>query len=227
MISIVPSLSRDAEWLGRDIERELKERSLCYNLANRLGRTTRIMAETKNVALLPTLSPVVPNHCLLFSKRAAFSFKDLTAESAEVAAELFDLTGRFTATFGESLRFEHGATADGLACGVYRAHVHLIPQRGIDVELLISSLKQELGEPEILAGGWLQSPPLRTEYLAIQHSSDRTLFWKKNSIPSQLVRRRICDQLLSNDWDWKQLSGWPEIKRTLSIWMNTVERHAS
>lgn len=99
--------------------------------------------------------------------------------------------------------FEHGSSAAGdtVACSVEHAHLHLVPA---DVQVWSSLARQfewqELSNweelPEAVQGHeyLMYRPPGGDFYVSIQEDG---------TVPSQLMRRVIANQLGDSDWNWR------------------------
>jgi diadenosine tetraphosphate (Ap4A) HIT family hydrolase len=210
--------------LGQDIERELRDGLFNSTLSHKFGHSSRVLAETSRLSLLPTISPLDIGHCLVFSKQSLKSFASFSAIDFSVRLEIAQLLAAYVEIFGDALVFEHGMSADSAstACGVTRAHFHLFPVIKIDLEQLIVHLTAELGAPESRSGTWPDATYRHGEYISLGSVAGATTIWQASNIPSQLVRRHIAAQLNLNRWDWRELFGWSTMAVTASSWHSST-----
>lgn len=206
-------------WLGQDIERELGDGQFPSVLVERLGTPTRTLARGHFTTSLVTLSPLVRGHVVVFANTEHRSFSALARDCREAVIEAEDVVANHRACFGPSIVFEHGMNACGsAACGVTRAHFHLVP--GPDVDALIKSLTAELGEPDTRADQLWRAENADGEYIAIGRSLGDGAVWAGRLFPSQIVRRHVARMLGLIEWDWKALFGWADMRTTVMSWQN-------
>jgi len=218
-------MSNQSQIFRPDIATELASGCMPEHFQIHLGRSSRILAETKTLTLLPTVSPLVCGHVLIFTKQDATSFADL-ADSADLRAEFSYLFREYERRFGTPIVFEHGSSGRQLsACGVSRGHVHLVPSYAINSKELSIALKGELGPPSLMTD-WLPGTDLQgREYLTFGPIDGRIETWVGNGISSQLVRRLISKQMGLSQWDWNALFGWDVLERTLIDWERRPYAH--
>jgi diadenosine tetraphosphate (Ap4A) HIT family hydrolase len=180
---------------------------------------TRIAAKTDNFAALPTIGQlfegsylIVPN--VHVERYAELPFA-LQAEASDFVAEI-EVRLR---NYGPTILFEHGATsAAGTGCGVYHAHIHIVPlPRPTLCEEFVAGSEFD---PATLIGAW-QAAHSTVEYLVIRDTSDRfALVTNTNDRPqlgSQFMRKRLVQLFgIANHWDWREYSA-PEPKLLRSV----------
>lgn len=222
---IGPVESQDVAELGRDIVRELRDRTMPEIFQRHLNFPSRVLMETDDLVLLATVAPLAIGHCLVFAKETFSSIAGLLKQRPSVKLQVDSVTSSFEQIFGHALRFEHGTTVQTkTACGVDRAHFHLFPQQTISVDDLIINLNSELGEPQLATA--VEQLPTKMEYLWIHAARDDGFAWIAPSLPSQIMRRHIARQLKHGDWDWKLLTGWSRMRKTILKWQNGFDRNA-
>src|SRR5581483_7571845 len=96
------------------------------------------------------------------------SFANLISDWPGAAPELSDLLDEYEQRFGPSIIFEHGSSGRSpAACGVSRAHIHLIPAKNFRIYEIESALTLELGEPKEILFGSLPTMLSNAEYLLV------------------------------------------------------------
>jgi diadenosine tetraphosphate (Ap4A) HIT family hydrolase len=207
----------------RDITAELISGRMPGLFRRNLGRSSRILSKTDSLVLLPTVSPLLVGHVLIFSKQNVMSFADLLASDPSVASEYLSLVGEYETRFGRAIEFEHGSSGcQSGGCGVARAHVHLIPRADINERTLSDAIAMTLGEPSFRQGSWMLNAELQhREYLSLGRPYDDSKIWIGTSVPSQLVRKLISQQLALPQWDWNELFGWEILNQTIKTWYGT------
>jgi diadenosine tetraphosphate (Ap4A) HIT family hydrolase len=202
-----------------DIAAELALGQMPKVFQEQLGRARRILLQTQLVALLPTVSPLARGHTLVFSRCDVGSFAGLLAQQARALQEFIAVVSEYETRFGEAIAFEHGCLSSSQgACGVSRAHIHLLPRAAIDDSALFVALRRELGPAVSLAFKDFPTELQQHEYIAVGTLSRGFHSWAKLNLPSQVVRRLISEQLNLPQWDWKELFAWELVERTIQSW---------
>ena len=185
----------------------------------KLGRTSRIVARTKSLVMMPTVSPLLVGHLLVFSLSEDVSFANTIHKNFSSFAELSDLIANYEAQFGPSFIFEHGSSESSPgACGVSRAHIHLIPANATKSFDIVGKLSEELGLSETLSLDEFPIALVDQEYLVVGSRSSAFNAWKCSNIPSQIIRRLLSTHLGLKQWNWNELFGWGVVDRTLASW---------
>ena len=156
--------------------------------------------------------------CASVCQSEAMSFADAEADNSIIRRHLFQLISEYESWFGPAVVFEHGSSGPAVtACGVSRAHVHIVPRSSIELDNVISSIRVELGTP-LTQNTWEPVVPLLgREYLCLGEPN-LTEVWLADNIPSQLVRRVIAQQSGLSRWDWSELFAWDIMRSTLEAW---------
>ena len=181
----------------------------------------RIMHEDAAFAVVPSLGPLVPGHCLLCPKTHIRSFAALDRSGyAAYTAMKATLRERLRECHsGEIHVFEHGMAATGnrVVCTVDHAHMHFVPlPSGFDAGLdhawipfdgSLDALRELAGGAEYV----LYETPAGAAYL---------LKAKASGIESQHMRRLIAGALGSNShWNWRTA---PDAAAADRTWRNFV-----
>jgi diadenosine tetraphosphate (Ap4A) HIT family hydrolase len=165
----------------------------------------RVLYESAELALLPSLGPLTPGHSLLCPKRHARSCAELPARlDAEFARVKAELRAQLTELYDAEVHvFEHGVATAGTrtVCTVDHAHLHLVP------------LPRGLADLEP-AGSWFRCEPslsdLRTRVAGreyIYYETPAGVSWLRADgaeTESQFMRKVIAERLGRPErWDWR------------------------
>lgn len=171
----------------------------------------RVLYETENFAVIPSLGHIVPGYLLIIPKRhyislGAIPSKEYT-ELEEVQAKVRSVLEQ---EYGKVLFFEHGPTSITRrgGCCIDHAHLHAIPFSG--------SILSEVGD-------WYRQIESYTDvkkqfetgvpYFFVEEKA-RFLFPAIDT-PSQYLRRLVAAQV-DKPWDWAVYLGMEEMKETFN-----------
>lgn len=165
---------------------------------------SRILFQSSNFAVIPSLGQVVEGYLLLVPKQHFVAIGDLPPTSLMELAAMVQLAGKILkSAHGPHIFFEHGTRCEGVGgCGIYHAHLHGTPLGGIADP--IDALKQKFPYTEFTEFSDIakRSAGLST-YLFYRSSSGRLYLFDTGPLPSQYMRRLLADSLGSRDWDWR------------------------
>ncbi len=179
----------------------------------------RVLMETANFALIPSVGPVAIGHVLLCPKVHCCSFRGVHSDlDGEFLSLKLQIRALLEQTFRKSVHcFEHGMRADGsrVLCTVDHAHLHFVPA---DVNMRNELQYQQV--PWIEFDGSLES--LRAlvgtdEYLFYQSPSGQSAVApaRGTAFSSQYIRRAFSLQLgEGSTWNWRQFPKVDEIHMT-------------
>jgi hypothetical protein len=209
-----------------EIASEIATGRLPNEFRAKIGVDTRILAQTESLVLMPTVSPLCLGHVLLFARGAHLSFAELLRSRSSVASELNRMAALYDGIFGHPVWFEHGSVPDGtVACGVTRAHLHLVPRSQIKVPELTAALDFEIGPAAETE--FLQLKKIRSEYIFVSDNIGGSgKVWVGRNLPSQIVRRHLAQQLALSEWNWRSLFGWNVVRDTIAMWERSGASHA-
>lgn len=165
----------------------------------------RIILAAAEFVAVPSMGQIVPNSIMLLPRLHVERFADLAPiqlrDAERIVRQLVDVESCPIAVF------EHGArSSTGGSCGIYHAHVHLVPMpTGVSVEDLADGLNESSAPfPELFA-----NLSLSDEYLFLSDGLQRS--WarriqlgEQKLFPSQHFRRRLSLQAESPNWDWRR-----------------------
>lgn len=178
----------------------------------------RVVLETPELAVIPSLGPLVDGHVLVVPKIHARSFAQLQIEPAIVEAFLSRAKTTIANAFGSRVQvFEHGTGANSAqpACSVEHAHVHIVPcavefddppVAGYEWE----TMRNEAALRELVGDG---------EYLRVGTASGWSIARGAEGFPSQLLRRVLSEAIEAEeatDWDWRANPRPDSVRRTFS-----------
>jgi hypothetical protein len=116
------------------------------------------------------------------------------------------------------LEAEHGASITTNAGGcIAHTHVNLIPR----VEHCLTMFDGELQNLES-ASDLATLGPIADPYVLVGDGRSYRLY-AGESVPSQLIRRKLAARLGREDWDWAAFPNHPRIEETLRLWEGAGE----
>lgn len=192
-----------------------------HEIAIHIEGPSRILIESEKFVLLPSVSPIVPGHCMIVPKFESFGFNH-AARDSEFGVFFESVASRNMFRSGYSV-LEHGIIApDRYAGTVTHAHLHIIPFQ----EELMTSLKARCKEiAEFESNNFVPvdqvtdiriGPDQAYSYIFGQ-SAGRTPFCTTGkSIPSHVIRNVAVDAGLDCARNWRSLGYWQRFRDTIS-----------
>ena len=176
---------------------------------------TRLLYETKNFVVLPSLGQIVEGYLLIMPKGHYRSFALLDEELFEEAESVYSETETILRrTYTRPIFYEHGMgySASGNGCCVDHAHIHAIP-----VSLsLFACLQKEFKWNNIQKLGDLSRMVRGSHYLFVQDSSQQKRVYYASNVKAQYIRHLVAEQLGTPDkGDWMLYPGVEELLATL------------
>lgn len=195
-----PVSSKDAEKTGCPF---------CINEPlNRDAIKDRILCETENFVVTPTLGQITPGYLLIIPKGHYSCVGDIPDEMYRELAQLKErVTKELTDKYQKPIFFEHGV------CGqtVRHAHLHCVPA---DVDLTDSIntdyKSREIGSLKDLKEIFRKDG----SYLFFEDKSSHKFVWhtKDRTVKPQYLRIVLANKLgVPERADWKKYPGWEEI----------------
>ena len=175
----------------------------------------RVLSTTDGFRVLPSLGLIAEGHLLIASAPHHRAMADMSPESV---TRLENLTRQVRAilsdTYGTCVFFEHGIRTSGSGgCGIDHAHLHAVPVSGTGI--LAALLQTFKGSRINRLGDIASAVPVDSSYLFFEDSAGERYVFAAPSIPSQYMRKLICDSIGKQDWDWRQSGREPELFSTL------------
>jgi diadenosine tetraphosphate (Ap4A) HIT family hydrolase len=171
------------------------------------------LMESERFVVVPSLGPLVRGHVMIVSKQHQES---LASMGSPVLKEYNDLATRVRSgpffENGNALEAEHGSTpGDKAGACVVHTHVHFIPEMGVH----LPAFKERLSARR--EGRLANVATTHEPYIFLRNDSEETIF-DAQGLPSQTIRRVLCDILDRDDDDWTQAPRLDWIKETVAAW---------
>ena len=198
---------------------------ICDEIATRIftydyyGTPDRILFESNDFVVFPSLSPLVEGHLLIFSKRHVPNMMSLEDNALERLIGIVRfIAARLRSKYGNILIFEHGSKEGSApACGIGHAHVHLLP---LDRRIIDGLFKKIISEypshKENSIENIYTEGSSEQQYLLVSDDSTKKTLLIEENIPSQFMRKEIAKMIGTEYWDWRNISGYGLFRSTLS-----------
>lgn len=189
-----------------------------------IGCESRVLLETQNWYVIPTLGSLTVGYVLLVAKEHHLSLANLSNELFDEMLQLKKQVEEFLYNkFGmRCLVFEHGVT-DAVSKGassVDHVHVHILPfPKPIwqDIAADIPKVHFEVvsGYMELYSS-WQKNLP--NSYLLFQ-DTDQSIYYlpDASNMPSQLFRKCLAPYLKADQWDWHNETYLDNITQTIEL----------
>lgn len=169
--------------------------------------------------VIPAVGPLVPGHVMVVSKAHHSSLASMgrsaIAEYDRLAARLRRLSVWGS---GLPLESEHGSTeADKAGSCVVHCHIHWLPGMGQHLEFLSSRLTR------IRKTGTLYQLTANQPYIFLRAGTTHQIFGAK-FVPSQVVRRLLCEVLNRDDTDWRSHHRLDVVSDTVETWTRVPDQ---
>ena len=177
------------------------------------------LAESHRFVVLPSVGPFTPGHVMVVSKLHEYSLLAMGCDAFQEYDVLAERLRRLPVWDGTvPLEAEHGSTdADKAGACVVHSHVHWIPGGGRHFDILARQLRQV---PRDAFEGLLAA---KQPYIFLRAASKCGLF-RADGLPSQAIRRLLCDAVGRDDVDWRQNHRFDWIAETVRRWTTLGER---
>jgi diadenosine tetraphosphate (Ap4A) HIT family hydrolase len=174
-----------------------------------------ILFESPSFVVLPAVGPLRRGHVMVVSRIHRASLADLErddiAEYDRLASSIRGLP-----EYADAVEVEHGSTHDGPSGPCVRhAHIHWLPESPFVSPLLQQAVSQK-PQPINRLAHIRQFP---RPYLFLRTPNQSAVFMV-DPLPSQFVRRVICEYLGEDDWDWAVSPREQTIRETIDLWSN-------
>jgi diadenosine tetraphosphate (Ap4A) HIT family hydrolase len=167
---------------------------------------TRIVADSQHFVAFPTIGQLFPGSILVVPKEHVETFAQLTSELQTEALHLIQELEPRLERYGHLFLFEHGAQSScGGGCGIYHAHIHLIPCPRPTKQYEIVDFRVQHASTLLEAWSRVEDS---VEYLALRDGFGAVGYCAPGEsgmgFGSQYCRRRIVEHFdLERPWDWR------------------------
>jgi hypothetical protein len=125
---------------------------------------------------------------------------------------------RFPALAGNLLEVEHGSTDNCHAGGcIAHTHIHLLPGLMKHHDFLNTRLRVAATLPNL---GGIQN--FNGPYILLRGNLGRITLFVANAVPTQTVRRILCERLGQANWDWRTEPRSGLIEETIDFWKTAL-----
>ncbi|BAH06987.1 HIT family protein [Clostridium kluyveri] len=172
-----------------------------------IGLNDRIVYETKNWVVMPTLGGFIKGYLLIVTKQ---HFISISTCPEELFSELEYLVKAVKRVFinvynSPAIMFEHGAISQFKrgGCCVDHVHLHILPYNGdIIGEIIKDDTKHEL----VKSFYDVKNVVIKhnNPYIFYEDNFGRRYVLFNKYFPSQYIRKIVCNKLgISEHWDWR------------------------
>jgi len=160
----------------------------------------KVIYETKNFVVTPTVGALIEGWVLIISKRHVTAMGALTKDELYELKELtIKIKNLVVSTYGAAVVFEHGPACEGttFGCGIDHAHFHVVPLQ-IPLAQLIEEELRSTNMWEIIADirELLGIHRRKASYLYIlENGENQGRVACLDEVPSQFMRRVIASFL--------------------------------
>lgn len=163
-----------------------------------------ILFENDNIYVQVDISPLCLGHILIITNKHYLNFFET---SNKIKKDVIKLKENIKKIYRQVYNidvvfFEHGSAKSGYAgASIDHAHLHCIPYK-IDIN---ESLNKLLGNPlecDILSSTYQFNNEF--SYIYLESPQDRKIIYKVEKLPSQFLRRLICEKLGNTNYLWQE-----------------------
>ncbi len=186
---------------------------------------SRLLGQTKNLAVIADLSPLTSGHILIISRLHHLNFAQVAeAHPSEIEALLVLLFPQYVQTFGRMTVLEHGS-AENMSNGacITHAHLHLLPISRQAVDKVIESDGLQ-GTTFSSLRDFGRSPWTRSAYYLSGAESGFRLYEPTPELPRQYLRS-VAGAILGipdPEWDWAVVVRRELLRETIARTSNWV-----
>ncbi|MDP2749285.1 MAG: hypothetical protein Q8O89_00450 [Nanoarchaeota archaeon] len=178
----------------------------------------RIIFDTDNFVVFPSLGQIVEGYLLIASKKHHISIAALPENLFSELKYVVDRTKIILAeNYQKPILFEHGPASEREkgGCCVMHAHIHAVPVE-IDETNILKRLSKHFSSKKISSLEELKENKA-APYLFFEDKYDNKFtFQIPEVIPSQYIRQVIAHEIGQPEkWDWHSYYGIDEMKNTL------------
>ena len=184
-------------------------------------------AVSENLAVIPSVGPLVAGHCLLVTRRHSSNvLADLNQTQLDELDTLCNKSVEKLVRGRPNTRlfcFEHGSRCElrETLCSTSHGHLHQLPLQDEDIDAVLHAAGgQRFSVPAFIDIRALLRPA--EEYIiafSLTPGSSRSegIFMDASNAPSQYLRKLIANQIGSSRWDWKVDRNADLLENTLTL----------
>jgi diadenosine tetraphosphate (Ap4A) HIT family hydrolase len=164
--------------------------------------------------VIPAVGPLSLGHVMIVSRSHLPNLGSMTrVEIAEYASVVDVACARLGVARDELLEAEHGSDDDatGGAC-ISHVHVNLIPKMARHIDMFDALLPSQPVRHDLDDLYGTNAP-----YILLRTSRNTRLL-TAHGVPSQLIRRRLCELEGRDDWDWGAAPALELVEATVRRW---------
>jgi len=194
-----------------------KENNLCYFVMGKLFN--RIIKETKNFVIIPTIGQIVEGYLLIVPKQHYLCIGALPPNHFEELEKIIDNCKKALLSVynKKTIMFEHGAVGisfkERAGCCTDHAHLHVVPAE-VDLldEIRKNYIPQKITSLKELKEKYLKKVP----YLFYQNNQEDMYVFNAPIVMSQYFRQILAKKLNKMDkWDWRLYYGKEKMINTI------------
>lgn len=171
----------------------------------------RILYETAQTVIVPTIGSIVPNYLLLIPLRHTYAIRYLQTEEID---DLYKCILMLEERFDGGTFFEHGSIDSKLTSGASIDHVHL---HYLPIDIDIKTLTPEFTYTEL--DDFKSITTIEEEYIFVRVRF-RGYWIKAKSLPSQYLRRTIARLFgVPAMWNWREYPFVCNMIATYNSWL--------
>lgn len=194
------------------------------------GLKNRTVYETEHFIVFPCMGQLREGHLLIVSKKHINAIGMLNGNIIKELEELVLTVSEFYIKEygGDVFCFEHGVINDSGTnggCGIYHMHLHLIPIKGNEFNLILDKVKEQEGNkiyPHKRMIDTCQCIVDKHTYVYISQISNKQFREEcivtnnDNYFESQYMRKVVSDVFGNLEWDWRKIiNEEPDFLKTL------------
>lgn len=187
------------------------------------GDKRRIILSNNHFCVMPTIGQLFQGSLLIFPKEHFCSFAEIPREIRAHLEKMIQFLEEKLTKFGKTVLFEHGTTPEiGGGCGIYHAHIHLVPlPSNVPSDYILNSnfySFQNIEDALLFSeqsGEYLLYRDIKGDYYVSSPST---------RLESQYFRKKIHKFFdLQTPWDWRKYKFEKKLVGTIN-YFNQLDR---
>lgn len=197
--------------------------NLCFLVFGK--KINRILKETDNFVVIPTIGHFVDGYLLIISKKHFISMGSLPKTMFSELKYLIRETKKvlYNSYDKKTILFEHGAVGESFekraGCCTVHMHLHVVP---VEIDLLRRIKENYCGKEIISIESLCEYYQRRMPYLFYEDNNENKYVFEAHQVVSQYFRQILALELGAEEkGDWRNYYGKEELLKTLeqlSFW---------